>query len=187
MEKESNTLGDALTIVVQHEIKGGFEDKFKAISDEFTAALKKFPGFMGKNIFLHKTHGKTIYSILLRFQDLASVQQWEASDIRNQLKEKLEALVGLQSQYHYLTGLETWFALRSGKPMVPPPRYKMALLTWIGVYTLLLFVNFVFGQFLMPLPLAIRLLVVSVVLVCLMTYVVMPFLVRRLVKWLYPN
>lgn len=187
MENEKINKDDLLTIVVQYEVSDALEAQFKALSEQFTEALKKAPGFVGKNILTTKIPGATIYHILLRFDDLTNLEQWEASAIRNELREKLEALVGRKSQYHYLTGLETWFALRSGKPIVPPPRYKMALLTWIGVYSLLLFVYLVFGQFLAALPLALRLMLVSVTLVCLMTYVVMPFLTRRLVKWLYPN
>jgi antibiotic biosynthesis monooxygenase (ABM) superfamily enzyme len=37
----------------------------------------------------------------------------------------------------YLTGLETWFTLPTDPGAPAPPRYKMALLTWITIFPLI--------------------------------------------------
>jgi antibiotic biosynthesis monooxygenase (ABM) superfamily enzyme len=37
----------------------------------------------------------------------------------------------------FVTGLETWFTLPGAPGAVPPPPYKMALLTWITIFPLM--------------------------------------------------
>ena len=65
-----------------------------------------------------------------------------------------------------------------------PPRYKLFLLTWLAIYPLITIILHFFGKYLNLLPLAIRTLVLTGVLVYLMTYWVMPMLMRLFRNWL---
>ena len=60
----------------------------------------------------------------------------------------------------------------------PSAKYKMFLLTWIGIYPLITIILHFFGSYLNLLPLPIRTLVLTGVLVYLMTYWIMPRLVK---------
>ncbi len=71
------------------------------------------------------------------------------------------------------------------KPVASPPRWKVAISTWLVIYptitALLLFV----GPFLEPLPIALRSLVLTAVLVPLMTFALVPLITRALRTWLH--
>jgi uncharacterized protein len=86
-----------------------------------------------------------------------------------------------------LTGLEAWFTLPSQSPIKPPPRYKMAILSWVAVYALLSLLGFSFAPLLAALPAFIRTFIISVIMVLLMTYFVMPWMTRLTKTWLYPK
>ncbi|MGV2826826.1 hypothetical protein [Myxosarcina sp. GI1(2024)] len=88
-----------------------------------------------------------------------------------------------------MRGLETWFAVNSSasQPIIPPPRYKMAIVTWIAIFVLIVIINLLFGSFLASLPMLLRSLVLTVGLVGLMTYIVMPRMTRLFSWWLYPK
>lgn len=81
-----------------------------------------------------------------------------------------------------LTGLEAWFDLPPDASL--PPRRRMAVLTWIGIWPLVSVVLWFLTPHLMALPFLVRTAVNSVVLVLAMTYVVMPWLVRIADPWL---
>jgi antibiotic biosynthesis monooxygenase (ABM) superfamily enzyme len=85
------------------------------------------------------------------------------------------------------TGLETWFVLPGERAIVPPPRWKMLLVSLMGSYPLVV----LFSAFVLPWlegwPLLARAAVLPIVLLGLMTYVVMPQLTRLLGGWLYPH
>lgn len=55
-----------------------------------------------------------------------------------------------------------------------PPRYKLFLLTWLAIYPLITVILHFFGKYLILLPLPLRTLILTGVLVYLMTYWVMP-------------
>jgi uncharacterized protein len=75
-----------------------------------------------------------------------------------------------------------------GEPgAVPPPPYKMALLTWITIFPLISAIVAITGPLLEGLPQVVRLGITTALAVPLMTWVVMPRVTRLLRGWLYPN
>ena len=86
-----------------------------------------------------------------------------------------------------LSGLETWFALPASATKAAPPRWKMALVTWSGIFPLVLLSSHTVAPLLGPwLHPALVVLVATGLIVVAMTWLVMPTLVRLLVGWLYP-
>jgi antibiotic biosynthesis monooxygenase (ABM) superfamily enzyme len=67
---------------------------------------------------------------------------------------------------------------------VPPPRHKMALLTWSGAWALITLILWVLGPVTATWPLPLRTLVISVLMVLALTWVVIPFLTRTFAGWL---
>jgi antibiotic biosynthesis monooxygenase (ABM) superfamily enzyme len=65
-----------------------------------------------------------------------------------------------------------------------PPRYKLALLTWAGAYTVITLILAVLGPVMAPWPLPLRTLLLSVLMVVTMTWLVMPSLTRLGRGWL---
>lgn len=67
-----------------------------------------------------------------------------------------------------------------------PPRWKFAVVVWLAIYPLVtLFFGFFGGQIMAIHPLPLRTLVITLVLVPLMVFVLIPLLQRVLGKWLH--
>ncbi|NJO01576.1 MAG: hypothetical protein HC880_07705 [Bacteroidia bacterium] len=71
-------------------------------------------------------------------------------------------------------------------PVTPqePPRYKIALITWIAIYPPLTLILLIFGPYLEPFPLPLRTLVLTAILVPMMVYFLVPMLRKLFRKWL---
>ena len=65
-----------------------------------------------------------------------------------------------------------------------PPRYKQALITWLGVYPALTLTLYVLGPIMESWPLPLRTLLVSVVMVIALMWLILPFLMRVFRSWL---
>jgi antibiotic biosynthesis monooxygenase (ABM) superfamily enzyme len=65
-----------------------------------------------------------------------------------------------------------------------PPRYKLALLTWIGAYSLITAFLALLGPTMASWPLALRTLVLSATMVAVLTWLIMPRLTRLFRPWL---
>jgi antibiotic biosynthesis monooxygenase (ABM) superfamily enzyme len=68
-----------------------------------------------------------------------------------------------------------------------PPRYKLALLTWAGAYTVITLMLALLGPLMTSWPLALRTLVLSATMVVTLTWGVMPRLTRLFQPWLAPR
>jgi antibiotic biosynthesis monooxygenase (ABM) superfamily enzyme len=65
-----------------------------------------------------------------------------------------------------------------------PPRYKLALLTWAGAYSVITAILAVLGPLMATWPLMLRTLLLSVLMVVAMTWLVIPSLTRLFRSWL---
>jgi uncharacterized protein len=64
-----------------------------------------------------------------------------------------------------------------------PPRYKLALLTWAGAYTVITLLLALLGPAIASWPLVLRTLVLSVTMVVALTWLIMPRLTRLFGGW----
>jgi antibiotic biosynthesis monooxygenase (ABM) superfamily enzyme len=64
---------------------------------------------------------------------------------------------------------------------VPPPRHRMALLTWAGAWALITLILWGLGPAMEAWPLPLRTLAISALMVVGLTWVVIPFLTRTFV------
>jgi antibiotic biosynthesis monooxygenase (ABM) superfamily enzyme len=69
---------------------------------------------------------------------------------------------------------------------VPPPRHKMALLTWAGAWATITLILWVLGPAMATWALPLRTLLISVLMVVTLTWVVIPNLTRVFARWLTP-
>jgi antibiotic biosynthesis monooxygenase (ABM) superfamily enzyme len=83
-------------------------------------------------------------------------------------------------------GWEARMETRRRKVAGSIPRYKVALVTWVAIYPALTITLAVLGPPLAPLPLYVRTLVVTALLVPLMVYVLVPAVQRVFAAWLRP-
>ena len=176
-----------VTAVASRRVKPGREREFEEWVHGIFAAANKFPGYLGSDVFRPSGPEDDEYTIVFRFDHESNLHAWEISQERQRWLDKSRPLLKEEEKVSILTGLETWFALPSKPAEPPPPRYKMALVTWIAVFPLISTIFFAFGPVLNQLPLLLRSLVLTVIMVTLMTYVVMPRMTRLFSFWLYPD
>ena len=124
------------------------------------------------------------YYIVYRFSSETNLRAWEISRQRKSTVESLDPLA-IDAGRQGLTGMEAWFDLHPS--LAPPPRFRMAILTLIGIWPLVSVVLWLLAPHLTALPFLLRTAVNSTVLVIAMTYWVMPWLVRLADRWLRPS
>jgi hypothetical protein len=71
--------------------------------------------------------------------------------------------------------------------MQPAPKIKMAVLIWMAIYPTINLIFFVLGDFLATLPILLKTLVLTLILVPLMVFVFTPLLTKIFRKWLFKS
>ena len=153
---------------------------------EFTEALHRF---MGESFAHGGVHGASMITalpgsedgeigILRTFKDAAErdafynyvqFKEWEA----------YASTLTHTPVYRELNGLEAWF-----RSPVPPPRWKMALVTLCGVFPTSVFLALTVAPLLQTSPMWLRLVVTASLMVAILTWIIMPLLTKILKKWL---
>lgn len=170
-----------LTVIVTWRVRQGCEPEFEAWRREISAAALRFTGHMGIEVILPgATPGE--YVVVFRFDTYQHLRAWQESDIRRELLKKAEPFRENEPSYRLESGLEYWFA----PPDIPasPPRWKMAIVTVLGVWPVSMLAPWLLNPLIGGQPLALRALLIAMGIVTLLTWVVMPVLVRILKPWL---
>ena len=123
------------------------------------------------------------YGILRSFADEKERDAFYASPMFKEWHERAKDLTEGEPEYREVHGLEAWFRSPGG----PPPRWKMALMTLIGVYPTSLLLTLTLGKVVHAWPVAARSLAIALAMVALLTWVVMPLVTRFFHGWLHPQ
>lgn len=174
------------TGVASRRVEKGREEEFEEWISGILTAVKEFPGYLGSDVLRPGDPDDDEYRIIYRFDHASNLNRWEESEERGRWLRRAKPMIS-EENVRVLTGLETWFTLPSRPDEPSPPRYKMAVVTWLAVFPLISAIFALLGPVLNQLPVLLRTLLLTVIMVSLMTYVVMPRMTRLFAFWLYPG
>ena len=172
------------TAIISHLVRLGREQDYEKWVRGINTVAQQFPGYGGLNILRTSDHVYPEYVLVLRFNCSANLKDWLESETRREWIERLQPLISKSEDIQAMTGLETWFMLPEKPHKSPPPRYKMVLVTWLGVFIVLAILTRILAPFLSTLPLLFNQLVTTGLVALLLTYVVMPQLMKLFRRWL---
>ncbi len=154
---------------------------------EFIAFAIASPGNRGIHVLRSEQGNPREYTVVDRFSDAESRKQFTASEAYKEWMVRLRELTEGDPDIEELGGISGWFTL-PGKPAAKaPPKPKMALVTFLGVYPLTSILPPLFRKLLPDWhPLLLNVVVTGLV-VASLTWVVMPFLTKRFRRWLFPD
>ncbi|TDN90876.1 antibiotic biosynthesis monooxygenase [Microbacterium sp. BK668] len=164
-----------------------------------------FPGFLGSG-WVRAGEGSDLWYMLYRFRDMATLEAWEDSAQRSWWLDsgrpfasevRVERRTGIEGWFDapLATSIETRHVDRATAPAtgpiqqpIPaaPPRWKQAVTIWLGFFPTNLLASWLLGFLpgFADWPLWARVLLATVLLTPVMTYLVLPWITRALRPWL---
>jgi antibiotic biosynthesis monooxygenase (ABM) superfamily enzyme len=173
---------EPVKIIIERRIRSGAEDKLTAWAERFVAAAARSGSLEGSSVLAPAHSGSLL--VLLRFASTNELERWQSSADYQALVDEADRISDSGAHSQVRTGMETWFTLPDSPiPQSPPPKWKMALTTWIGLFPMVVALGFLFRPFAMP---ALAAQAISTLIpTAMLTWVVMPNLTRVLYGWLY--
>ena len=171
-----------VTEVIYRDIAAGHEKEYDDWLERFMISERQIPGYLGTTIIVPGGNTSSVRYVINRFSNQASLDAWENSEAALSLIDEIEKYSTIQR----VTGLETWFTISDLKAIVPPPKWKMAIVSFIGAYCISSLASYVLRPFLGLQPLLFNLFITTILVIGL-TYFAMPLLSRLLRRWLYPK
>ncbi|WP_437313435.1 antibiotic biosynthesis monooxygenase [Sorangium sp. So ce385] len=178
----SPTIHVAITRRVRREHAEAFERRLA----EFARRSVAEHGALGVHLLRPAPgSGSTEYGILRSFASAADREAFYQTPLYKEWLATIEPMVEGEPQTRELGGLEAFFPPRHA---AGPPRWKMALLTWIAVWP----VSMAVPAALLPLlgarlPRALSAGIIAAGIVATLTWAAMPLLVKLAAGWLHPD
>lgn len=176
-----------VTVVISRRVIKGQEDQFEQLSSEMTHRASRYPGYLGADLFRPASANDPEYRIIFKFADEPSLAAWQASTERAEILEQIEPLLVSPSEVETMSGIVNWFTLPGHNPVKPPPKSRMTFVSWLALYPTVTLIFFLFGDLLAQVPLLLRTLIVTAVVMVAMSYLLMPRFTRWFAFWLFPK
>lgn len=184
----TSTSEHAVTVLISRQVKQGCEVEFERVMDQIIAVAATFEGHLGAQLVRPGDEQgvyDSLYHIVLAFDSDSNLKIWQNSPARSLGLAAAAPFIEGQALVRQVSGLAHWFQPPMGPKQVPPPRWKVAVVTWLGIFPTVYMLFFLLGDLLAPWPLLTRIMLLTVLVVGLMTWVVAPQLTRMLKPWLY--
>jgi uncharacterized protein len=185
MENDTIVPGNkkSVTVVVSRTVFPGHESDYDDWARRLVSAAREAPGNIGVNMLIPEPGKGGLHHFIISFIDEKSMHIWETSYVRQKLSHEADAFS--RSVRQAATGLETWFSIPECPELETPPRWKMAVVSFIAVYCLSIIIIPLLKHFL-DINFYVETIFVAGLLVSILTYAVMPVLSRYVFrKWLY--
>jgi len=175
-----------VTLVLSREVRAGHEKAFEDVLHRLASEVGRQPGHLDVTVLRPPPGGRRIYMIVSHFASRAGADAWLASEARARLVAEAGLHAAGQLRTRYLSGLEGWLAAPGAPVLVPPARWKTALVSAAGILPLLEAVSYLLARRQAGLAVWARPLVSVLLVIPLMLYAVMPLLTRAARPFLYP-
>jgi len=185
---ENASTETAVTKVVDRIPREGMDAQLEQAMKNLIAAALKFPGHLGVTVTRPSLPAQPGFRMVYRFDSCEHLRAWEESAEYGRLVSAANRYTQGAPHYEILTGLETWFTVPAHPGLRPPPRAKMTVISWLGIFPLVYLYAELFNWILPPsTPVILKVLAVTALVVPTMSYVVAPRLTRLFKNWLYPG
>jgi antibiotic biosynthesis monooxygenase (ABM) superfamily enzyme len=180
-------MAEPVTVCISRMVKPGCEEAFEEALRAFVQRSLTLPGQLGVHIMRPaQGSGSRQYGVVRKFADRDALAAFRASPLYEEWQRTALELTEGDAGVEELAGLESWFTV-PGAPLRPLPKWKMALVTLVGVYPTSLLLGQTLGYLTRDWHFLLGTFAFAAAMVALLTWAVMPLLTRLLRGWLHPK
>ena len=171
----------AIHVAITRKVIPGCERAFEESLHAFFHDSLEHRGVLGVHLISPPPGSNSSeYGVLRTFANERERDEFYRSQLFENWQKHVAELTEGERTYRELHGLEAWFRTPES-----PPQWKMAFLTWLGVWpTVLIVANFI-APGLNSLPELLGSAIANAVIVVCLTWIVMPLLVKLFSFWLH--
>ena len=173
-----------VTAVIARRPAPGREADLLAWADAFAAAASAFAGHVETRVFPPSPPDNEDVVIAMTFRTAEELSAWERSAVRAEFREQARPLVAGRPRAFAASGLEAILGGRDGEAVVPPPRWKTAIVIIIAIYPITVLGQWLLAPEIGTWPLLLRSLPTSIIMPVYVAYVGGPAVSRLLRRWL---
>src|SRR4051812_9261598 len=123
----------AVTVTIRRRVRAGQEAAFEEALREFIPQALQFPGHLGVQVLRPLMGVAPEWVVVIRFRTRREYDVFRSSTEYSRFSAQILDLIEGDPVIEEQCGLEGWFVLPGVVSDRTLPRWKMALVTWLGV------------------------------------------------------
>jgi antibiotic biosynthesis monooxygenase (ABM) superfamily enzyme len=184
-EPTNKPMSPPIHVAIIRRVKPGFEVEFQQALRDFFQASFSHRGVQGANMLVPLPGSSSPeFGILRTFESEQQRDAFHESPMFKAWEVRIAPITEGEPRCRRLHGLEAWFR----GSQLPPPRWKMALLTWFAVWPISMLVSATLAPLIaQEVPKIVFAGCVAAGIVAVLTWIAMPVLVKLARGWLQPE
>ena len=174
----------AVTVLISRKVKAGCEEQFERVTSQLLEVAARAPGYLGSQL-MHPGEEPEVQDLLhhvvLAFDSQDSLDAWQKSPERTLGLAAVAPYIEGVPTLRFVSGLALWF---QGPRVVTPPRWKVAVVTWLGIFPTVYLLFRLTWDYVSAWQLLPRVALLTAMVVVLMTWMIAPLLTRLFKPWL---
>lgn len=170
--------------VIASRVSEDHVEQFKAWQQQMFEAQSKFPGYLGADLFPPVPGISEDWTVIFRFDSDEHMEAWLQSDVRKRMVAEADA----QFQTFDLKKIGTfgsWFPPGTEDAPVPPD-WMQSMVVVMALFPVVMVCSLATRGILHGVPMAPSIFINNVLGTILLTWLVMPFMMKSMKWWLYP-
>lgn len=172
---------------MSRKVKAGCEMQFEQVTAQLLQVLARALGHLGSHLIHPGEEAEvedTLYHVVMAFDSQVNLDAWQVSQERALGLAATASYVEGKPALRNVSGLALWF---QGPKMTAPPRWKVAVMTWVGICPTVYLAFLLTTPYIASWALFPRIVLLTLLVVATMTWIVAPGLTRLFRPWLSPQ
>jgi antibiotic biosynthesis monooxygenase (ABM) superfamily enzyme len=168
-----------VTRIVHRRANTGQERQYESLVRGMLAACSRTHGYLFSTVIPPRVDGEEFH-IVQCFTTQAALDTWTNSKEAAQWHERLREVSDYDPEYRVFLTSDLWFSATGFEGAKQPARWRMAVLTWLGIFPTASIAVAALFPLLIEVPYIPKMMIVTALVVIVMYWIIMP----RLLLWL---
>lgn len=174
-----------ITYCAMHRAREGHEAELERRVNDWLEGAALAAGFLGSAVIRTTPGSECCLIVVLQFASRQQLDVWNGGAETQSYLAGNDPHLGQPVQVNISDGATGWFKLPDVPRQQAAAKWKMTFITWLAIFpTLTVFISASF-HLLGDMPMIARLLINTIMIAPLMTWVIMPFMTRVFKCWLF--
>ena len=125
----------AITRIARRRALPGHAEQYEELVREMFGLMKQYRGFLGAELIPPEADGGQ-HQVVVHFASEDDLAQWDGSAERREILARMRPHAEAEPEHRRLSAIDEWFLGPDVPSGTQVPRWKTAVVTWLGIWPL---------------------------------------------------